>query len=212
MNLDTRIEILKTSLLIERFLSHFLGGLLNIKDVRKSISLGNKNTALSFNQKINLLIDIGALNSETKAKFQIFMELRNQFMHNIEAKTYTSCLSFMDGKESYLLKKYPQNITYTKETQLRKAVSNLSTEVLELSIGIMDRLKEKWGKDAEASTNKLLADSLKASVVEAGDLLNESIDQQIQAGKNISPKQLEKLGTQMTKFIFVKTVEKMKNK
>ena len=83
IGIDIRKEILLSSLYLESFLSHFLGGMLGIKDISNSMSLGNTGKALSFSQKLNLLIDIGALKKDDQKKFLAFMEIRNQFMHNI---------------------------------------------------------------------------------------------------------------------------------
>ena len=61
--------ILASSLLIEKTTSRFIANLLGIKKPENSLTLGIKNSALSFNQKIDLLIDLGALSASDKSKF-----------------------------------------------------------------------------------------------------------------------------------------------
>src|SRR5688572_19762225 len=96
IGIEKRQNILNVSLLVENFTSLFLSRLLEIQDHRKTISFGNKSSSLSFNQKVNILIDIGALNATDKIKFQTFMEIRNQFMHNIDADSYENCFKYLD--------------------------------------------------------------------------------------------------------------------
>jgi hypothetical protein len=52
-----RTKVLKYSLNLERVASDIVAYLLNIESPKESYSFGNKSTALSFNQKLNLLID-----------------------------------------------------------------------------------------------------------------------------------------------------------
>src|SRR5688500_14484063 len=97
MNLDitNRKDILQKSLFMETITSQFLALILGIKKPLESKSFGNTGSALSFSQRVNLLMDLGALNSELRSKYQLFMEIRNQFMHNADAGTYEECLNFI---------------------------------------------------------------------------------------------------------------------
>jgi hypothetical protein len=144
IGLKQRELILTYALLLEFFTSIFLAQLLGIKDREKTISFGNKNSALSFNQKINLLIDIKALSKENKNKYQTFMEVRNQFMHNFQADSFETCYSFIEGKANFVLRLYPQSEEFSKEEQLKKATLNLSEELLNTTIGLIDKVKEKY--------------------------------------------------------------------
>ena len=147
IGIEKREFILTVSLLVENFTSIFLSRLLEIKDYRQTISFGNKSSNLSFNQKINLLIDIGAVPAGQKNKFVTFMEIRNQFMHNLEAKSYETCFDFMDGKDKFVLKTYPQDPKKSREEQLEKATQELSNEVLSMSAKLYDKVKEKIEKE-----------------------------------------------------------------
>lgn len=153
MNIDIGIEkrklILTTSLFVENFTSAFLSRLLEIKDYRKTFSFGNKNSNLSFNQKVNLLIDIGAIEAVQRNKFLTFMEIRNQFMHNLEANSYVKCFDFIDGKEKYILKAYPQDSNKSREEQLEKATEQLANEVLNMSLVIFEKVRAKIEKEVK---------------------------------------------------------------
>jgi hypothetical protein len=197
---DIRIQILRSSLLVEGVISHFLGGLLDIKDVRNSISLGNKGSTLSFNQKVHLLIDIGALPKDTKAKFKAFMEIRNQFMHNIEAKSYETCLSFTEGTDKFLLKTYPQDPKFSKEEQFKNAVSILSTDVFGLAVGVVNIIKAKYKKEGEAEEYKSLLEILEQSIQDSVKTLDIFIEKEI--GADIAKEKINGLGKKIVEHIF----------
>lgn len=150
IGLNERQEILTFALLLENFSSIFLSNLLGIDEYRNTKSFGNSNSSLSFNQKINLLIDIGALSPIERKKYITFMEIRNQFMHNLAADSYESCYEFINGKDAYILKNYPQDETLSREIQLKKATVELADEILKTTIGIVDKIKEKIAKEVRS--------------------------------------------------------------
>jgi len=142
-----RSEILAASLVIEKMTSAFLSVLLGIKDLKNSRVLGNRSGCLSFNQKIDLLIEMGAVSSKDRNKFQAFMEIRNQFMHNISANTYENCYSFMNGTDKFILKTYPQDNTKAREEALREATGELIDEIGKITVNIISVLKGKFKLD-----------------------------------------------------------------
>ena len=168
-----RIDILKYALEIEKLTSQFLSHLLGIDDHKKSRTLGNKGSALSFNTKIDLLIDIGALDIDTKNKFQSFMEIRNQFMHNSYANSYELCFSFLDKKENFLFSKYPQPLILTKEQRLKAAVKQLCYELL---IKVVDIIKVVEAKVKKQMEFEMTAKS-HASIFEAFEDILENYEQ-----------------------------------
>jgi len=197
-----RKEILTYSLMIEGLTSAFLSGLLGIKDQKNSRTLGNKSSSLSFNNKIDLLIDIGALRGDTKSKFQTFMEIRNQFMHNLEASNYEKCFSFMPDKITFLLKQYPQAQNLNKEEQLKNATLELANEVFKFTGELTERLKEKFAKQAEADTLKKSNKAFVESITEMMKTLDEVVDKEIAKSPNFSSARLKGLGTQVGRIIF----------
>lgn len=150
INFEKRKKVLSMSLLLENMTSAFLSKLLGIDNHKETISFGNKSSSLSFNHKINLLIDIGALPLEQRKKFLTFMEIRNQFVHNIEAKDYESCYSFLEGKDTFILKQYPQDEKLSKEEQLENATLDLCNELGKITMDIIERIKTKVEKDVKA--------------------------------------------------------------
>src|ERR1700759_4851657 len=91
-----RGKILLYSLMFESLTSYFIARLVGIEDHKNSKTLGNKSSSLSFNQRVDFLLDLKVLGSDQRMKLQSFMEIRNQLMHNIEASSYEKCFSFMN--------------------------------------------------------------------------------------------------------------------
>lgn len=174
-----RVNILEASLIIERQTSIFLAALLGIRDFKDSRTLGNISGSLPFNTKIDLLIDMGALDSETRNMFQTFMELRNQFMHNIDADSYENCISFLKGKKNFLLKKYSQDDSLSKEEQMKNAIESLCTDVQKLTLEIFEKVKEKIMKQADLEVHKISSDAYLSYFQKPNDDLFKYFDEQV---------------------------------
>jgi len=123
-----RLVVLEFSIKIETLLSSMLRCFLDINEPSKSF--GNSNTSLSFNQKANLLLDTKYLDPEDAKKFLTFMEIRNQFIHNEDAKNFTLCLSFIKGKKAWLLKQYPLIQDENEETRIEECWHCLVEDVI----------------------------------------------------------------------------------
>jgi len=94
--LNPRTMVLEASVQIESNISDILGYLLGI-DVEASRSLSCKSTALSFNAKLNLLLDMNKLNKPEVEKFVIFSQIRNQFAHNVRVVSFDTCINEIEG-------------------------------------------------------------------------------------------------------------------
>lgn len=202
INLEDRKDILKTALILENTTSIFLAELLGIKNYKESKSFGNTSGNLTFSQKISLLIDIGALSETEKSKFIIFMEIRNQFMHNLNADTYELCFSFLNGREKSILKTYPQDKSLKKEEQLKRATFDLSSDIVVITSKIFNKIKEKFENESKV---KLLEKSKEISIKtiqKIEEFLNNYIEEKIQKEQNISAKELKGLGTIVRKLYF----------
>lgn len=88
-NESTRTSILNISLFIENKTSSILCALLDIER-KESKSFGNTSQALSFNAKVNLLLDLNVLNSDEVKLLNSFMYIRNQFVHNISVSSFVN--------------------------------------------------------------------------------------------------------------------------
>ena len=77
---DLRLYILEHTILVEENISICLGKILNI-DWKNSKSFGFSSTALSFNQKVQIIQDTQGLEKIEVQKLADFMSIRNKFAH-----------------------------------------------------------------------------------------------------------------------------------
>ncbi|TRX30282.1 hypothetical protein FNW52_20275 [Flavobacterium sp. ZT3R18] len=200
--MKNRVEILELALILEKITSAFLAELLDIENYKETRSLGNKSGNLSFNQKVELLIDIRALSKNDKNKYQAFMELRNQFMHNLDADTYEKCYNLMEGKEKFVLKIYPQPEDMTREEQLRRASLDMANDIIRITSNLIEVVKEKIGKQVTLEMLQKSQDSAFKAIKEIEDTLNAFIDKKIEQKEKIEVEGLKNLGTEIRKLIY----------
>jgi len=101
MNKEILIDVIERSLVIEDMLSQILKTLLEIENV-ESKTLSHKTSALSFMSKVDLLYDIERINIDSYNLLRMFGEIRNQFMHNKDADTFSVVLERINKKSSLL--------------------------------------------------------------------------------------------------------------
>ncbi|RVT76701.1 hypothetical protein EOD40_09385 [Flavobacterium sufflavum] len=202
IGLDNRGTILTASLLLENLTSVFLAQLLGIKDYKKTKSFGNKSGNISFNQKIELLIDMDALAKKEKAKFLTFMEIRNQFMHNLGADDFVSCFENLEGKEKYILSQYPQPDNLSREEKLKQASIELSNELIKTAIEIFDKVKEKIGNDLRLEVLEKFKNASFAGIAEVEQVFNDYIKLKSVETDNISTEELKDVGTTIRKVFY----------
>ena len=149
-----RTKVLKYSLNLERLASDIVAYLLNIESSKDSYSFGNKSTALTFNQKLNLLIDNETITKKEKEKLVYFMSIRNQFMHNIDANTFTDAFQCIDGLENKMRKIYPENFTDDREESLEKCVDSLLKDGISILFSSKGNGEKKLNIEAQAEIYK----------------------------------------------------------
>jgi len=201
LGMELRKEVLLTSLFIEYSASAFLSGLLGINDTENSRILGNKSGCLSFNQKIDLLIELGALSQDVKKKFQAFMEIRNQFMHNLSATTYEKCLSFTNGTDKFLLKTYPQLDNLIKEDALKAAIGELSDDIGMLTANIIKKVEEKFKQNAELDVAKKFNEAFILTIAISRDTINDYVNNKIEKHQSTKVEWLKDFGSEVNKII-----------
>jgi len=161
--MEQRIEILKNSLQIEESITQHLADLLDIKK-GESISLGNKSTALSLKTKTDLLIDLGTLNKNERKKILYFSEIRNQFIHNINCKTFTDFSKCNDSTSNKLLKLYKIKGYKELEEQLNFAYKKLFEDVTNIISAVFSNVKKKIRKKESGKIYEKAFNDLKRSI------------------------------------------------
>lgn len=209
LGLEIRKEVLATSLVVEGLTSAFLSSLLGIKDYTNSRTLGNKSSSLSFNNKIDLLIEIGALSKDNRSKFQTFMEIRNQFVHNLSATTYEKCFAETNGKDNFILKAYPQSQSHSRERQLELATSALGNDIVQLTVALTKSVEDKIRKEIDADLYKKTQQAFIKAIDEIKITLDDYFENEIEKSPTFSTKRLKGFGTQLSKLFYKLSIKNL---
>lgn len=202
IGLKIRSENLEVALFIESEISFILETLLGIKDHYKSKSFSNKSGALSFCQKIDLLIDIDVLSKKDKKKFLAFMEIRNQFMHNLEVVNYEKCFEFLNGSDKFLSKNYNQIDGISKEENLGNLVRQLRMDLINITFGLKKKLINKIRKDTKMEIYKKSQQAFIISIEELKATLDKLFEDEIKKGSIYNSKRLKGFGTELSKILY----------
>lgn len=158
-NMKLRDAILQLSISLEETASKVIAGLLGIEEHEETLSLGSKSSSLSFNSKILLLMDLGAINKNLKSKYQAFMEIRNKFIHVASVNSFVECAKVSDGPKT-MLRAFPQAKDLELEEQYEKAFFSLFLEIeghaREVYTIISGRKLEEARRDFRFDTQRVL--------------------------------------------------------
>lgn len=142
----TRANVIEKAVGFEELISQLLSMLLEV-DKNESISFGYKNIALSFNAKINLLIDLKFIPKETSKDFQLFAEIRNKFAHVLYVDSFVKCFEIIERRD-YFLKKATDDISQVDKND--EAVYLTAFDLLCFELGIWLRVTLKMISDKKS--------------------------------------------------------------
>jgi hypothetical protein len=138
INLKLRSEILDAALSLENLVNKLLLALLLIDNPKRK-ALSNKSGSLTFKNKIDLLFDLDVLLSEEYQKLLLLMEIRNQFLHNIECNSFEKAAKLLGiDKEKKLLKFFNEDKISDREYQYNSSFDNLKIECMEILVAKME--------------------------------------------------------------------------
>lgn len=143
--MEERACVLEDALAVEGMSTILLGPLLRFKTDEGMKK--RKKTPLSFDQRIWLLIEIGAIQRKESTKLDLFRQIRNVMVHNWEVNNFTECLDVLKRREE-LLRMYKQDERLSVETKLKRCVRKLGNEVRLIVAGVIDRLVDQSWDDA----------------------------------------------------------------
>ncbi len=123
-----RNEFFISALFVESNISDYITDKLKI-DSENSNSSEYK---LSFDQKVELILDSERLSIIDKSKLSVFREIRNEFLLNKNAETIEDSLTSTNNNNDFLLILYPQSEYLPREEKLTNACYQLIGEVSEL--------------------------------------------------------------------------------
>ena len=81
INLELRSDILEMALTLESSINQLITVYLEIEHPTPK-AIGNKNSSLSFKNKLDLLNDLEIISKDEYSKLLLMMEFRNQFLYS----------------------------------------------------------------------------------------------------------------------------------
>lgn len=153
-----RLVILHCSLGIEKIASHVLSYIFDRDDFKETRSFGNTSHSLSFNQKMNLLLDYKAIEKADIKKFEAVMNVRNKFMHNADCETFVDAIGSLDGAEKSLKSLYPNAFkSEDKEKCLEDAIELAFRDCVDILTTPKGGIEQKISNDNQRAVYKELA-------------------------------------------------------
>jgi len=186
----TRSHIIETSIIIEELISKTLGLLLNI-DWKTSETLGYKSSAISFNQKVQIIKDLKGIDKTIVKKLNYFMTIRNKFAHIREISSYEKFFEVTsNGLEikNHLQKWYsnPQHSQILTESDYTSYFISLTSEIIRFLTDIS--IQHAYDKGYQTGKNDITARIVDALVDEI---------RKLDGGQDIIDRALNKIETEI---------------
>jgi hypothetical protein len=140
--MNARHQIIDFSVQIEYNISMFISAWLEI-DRDNSRSFGTSSQRLSFNNQINLVLDMGVMDKEQVKKMECFAQIRNKFAHVVEVKTFNECLNSNKNLKRTVNSLYPVNKFSDEELRAFQQMTMLLTDVTIIVDMLIEKLKKK---------------------------------------------------------------------
>jgi hypothetical protein len=127
-----RNEFFVSALFVESAMNDYLSQRLNITNPIHSEFLGNREKSLSFDQKVDALLDSASFSIIDKSKLSVFREIYREFLQNRNATSLEESFTSPDSNDDFLMILYPQSEYLPREEKLINACYQLIAEVSEL--------------------------------------------------------------------------------
>lgn len=128
LEVKIRNEFFISALFVESNISDYITDKLKID----SENSNNSEYKLSFDQKVELILDSDRLSIIDKSKLSVFREIRNEFLLNKNSETIENSFTSPNNNDDFLLILYPQSEYLPREEKLTNACYQLIGEVSEL--------------------------------------------------------------------------------
>ncbi len=218
MRIESRINVLTKSLEIENALSDVIKAIIKIPKIDTK-TLGNQSSSLSFKTKADLLYDLNRISKEEYNRLILFMEIRNQFIHNIDADSFIKVFEILGSSKKNKLLQLDENIASIKdmikegndtEKILGFGFDSLSIKLMETIISLRETILKEFETEREQENLKIMHDIsmdmlyfVQETVEEFGDIWTEQLEK---SGVKTDFKNL------ITSYIHQKSIEKIRTK
>lgn len=106
---------------------------------------------LRVEERIERLIESDFLDAKNKKSIKLFLKIRNQFIHNAQARTMKQCFEVLDIKPEMMFREYPPERRGKGETALQSSFLVLTVDVLsaikDMSVKSLEGLVDHLDKD-----------------------------------------------------------------
>lgn len=182
MNIELRKDILERSLIVENALSGVLSLLFRFsKDESKT--LGHTSNSLSFKTKADLLFDLKRLDDRQYKELVMFMEIRNQLIHNLDTDTLLKATNRCQKTNKFLdlnlnLKKEfieAENETQ-KETILKLLFGELTQHLILTCKTILESIEKEIKVEDLRKSKELESEFILKTIKFLGDSIDKVSD------------------------------------
>jgi CRISPR/Cas system CSM-associated protein Csm2 small subunit len=181
----TRAKVIEKAVGFEELISQLLSMLLDIdKDLSKSF--GSQGSTLSFNAKINLLIDLKFIPAEVSKDFQLFAEIRNKFAHVLYVDTFVKCFEIIDKSRNNFLKRFSNDVSKIDKNDESIYASCFEILCFELGIWLRVTLKMISNKKSQ-DLNKIGAIEMMRGFLQNNNDASKSQNEWENFSKTIKP-------------------------
>jgi len=117
LNLELRSLVLDYSLNLENEINQIFIIFFNVDNAVKSRNFGSK-AGVSFQNKVDLLYDLGIISKTDIEPLELIMIFRNRFLHNIKYNSFTIMFQDLDNSIVNRLKKYSHDVWDSEESYI----------------------------------------------------------------------------------------------
>ncbi len=145
--ISVKNEFFLNCVFIEDMISNFIGDKFGIDNIVDSKVLGNSSKAISFDQKMDFLIETGGFSIIDNSKLSVYKAIRKEFLLNKDAYSLEESFTSLDHNDDFLLIMYPQENFLPKDEKLTVACYNLIDDVSQLVSEFTDKTQIKLKKE-----------------------------------------------------------------
>ena len=150
LNIEVRSRILEYSLVIENLINDLLLLNLGIYNEKEKTRLFSNKGKLTFQNKIDLLFDIEVLSKEENSEFELLMNIRNKFLHDLECNSFKILFNEKikdNGLQNRFKKFLEEGQSISDEEACKKACYSLFQKNI-------DTIKKKNSENIKSIENK----------------------------------------------------------
>lgn len=143
-NIELRSRVLEYSLVTESLINNLVLHELGIFSDKDKTRLFNNSGRMSFQSKIDLLSDINVLPKKERLEFELLMNIRNKFMHDLYCSTFIDLLKNLDKGIVNRFKKFLNaGGSISNEEDCKIALDNLFKKISQTLRDKVNELRSK---------------------------------------------------------------------